>query len=94
MIHKVLEQPVRRPPARAPMNARRSTGIPVWPHRLGGTGRDGQAARTYTNGARVWSTIYQPSQRELLTASVTLRPLDLRHVRHVHRSELRVKLAD
>jgi hypothetical protein len=52
-----------------------------------------QAGRTYTNGAGAWTTIYQLGQRELPTASATLRPLNPRHVRRVHWGELRMELA-
>src|SRR6266850_4108000 len=60
------------------------------PYRRDGAGRP--ACRTYTNGAGGWTTIYQLGQRELLTASATLRPLNARHVRHVNRGELRISL--
>jgi hypothetical protein len=40
----------------------------------------------------VWTTIYQLGQREVLAASATLWPLNPRHVRHVHRGELRMQL--
>jgi hypothetical protein len=58
--------------------------------RRDGAGRPGG---TIHQRAGVWTTIYQLSQRELLTASATLRPLNLRHVRYVHRGELRMELA-
>lgn len=34
------------------------------------------------------------AQRELLTASATLRPLNPRHVRYLHRGELRMELTN
>jgi hypothetical protein len=70
-----------------PRKARRSN-TPLWlaaSSRRDGAGRP--AGRTYTNGASVWTTIYQLGQRELLTASACRRPLNPRHVRDVHRCD-------